>query len=243
MGAINRCSKAKQNACLLVAMLGIFFAGCDEEFDGPPDIVPAQFAALASPLGASSGGSAGPPRLVPIADGDTVELVQPVQGGFVLFVGAFGQNLSMRSASLLGELRRSTASDGSSLAQPGGVLYSDERSVSIQPLPEEALLSSGGSALDLGPAAGKSPHDQQVVPELANLANIPACPNPLDVDVVDNPLFLVLRYRDAKGRSTSATRKVVPRCVQANPDERRSCICQCLAHYTTARCYNPPDGG
>jgi hypothetical protein len=196
----------------LLAM--ILTAGCEEKFDGPPEIEPAE-------LVFSAGGEA---MLRPIRDGDTVQLLQPVQGGYVLYVGALGKHLSLKSTSLLGELRRSQAADGTPLEQPGGVMYSDERSVKVEPF---VSLST----------------TQRVMPDPNEVANIPGCPNPLDVDVVDNPLFLVLTYKDATGRSVQAVRSVVPRCMQSDEMERGSCICQCLAGYTTARCFRPSDGG
>jgi len=189
-------------------------AACAEKFDGPPEIEPAE-------LVFSAGGE---PMLRPIRDGDTVQLLQPVQGGYVLYVGALGRHWSTTTTSLLGELRRSQAPDGTPLAEPGGVMYSDERSVKVEPF---VSLSS----------------TQRSMPDPNEVANIPGCPNPLDVDVVDNPLFLVLTYKDATGRSVQAVRSVVPRCTQSDAMERSNCICQCLAGYTTARCFRPSDGG
>jgi hypothetical protein len=198
--------------------------GCGETFDGPPEIIAAQFV-VNPPAGAD------PSTLVEVKDGDTVPLVRPIQGGHVLFVGILGRNLSQRSASLLGQLRRSQAADGTPLAQPGGILFSDERSVGVIPL-----------------AAGVTPPRpvggwQQVLGDPNDLANIPTCPNPVNVDVVDNSLYLQLTYHDASGRSASTTHKVIPRCLQADASERRSCICECLANYTTDRCLSPSDGG
>jgi hypothetical protein len=190
-------------------------SGCGEKFDGPPEIIPAQLVFDANTGGAS---------LLPILDGDTVQLVPPIQGGYVLFIGAVGRNLSMRSASLLGELRRSVADDGTALSEPGRVLVSDERSVRVVKItPVDGIFDQ---------AAEADPNE---------VSNIPTCPNPLDVDIVDNSLFLVMTYKDGQGRSASAVRTVVPRCTQTDTEVRKSCICQCLAGYTTNRCFNPAD--
>lgn len=220
--AINPRSKLLKIAALVLALVlaGSLWGGCGESFDGPPEIVPAQLLTSGAAL-----------SLSPIADGDSVRLVQPVQGGYVLFIGVLGRNLSTRSASLRGALRRSQASDGTPLDKPGGVLYFDERSVGVQPLSPE-----------LKPPTA-APGWQQVLPEPNDTANIPACPNPLDADVVDNPLFLEVTYKDGQGRSASAVHKVVPRCMQDETEERAACICQCMARYTTTRCFRPPDAG
>lgn len=215
--SINGLCKSVKSAVLWVALLAtIWTAGCGEKFAGLPEIVPAEL----------SFGHDGEAVLRPIRDGDTVQLLQPVQGGFVLYVGAFGRHLSLKSASLLGELRRSQAADGTPLAEPGGVMYSDERSVRI-----EVFSSEQGT--------------HRVMPDPNEVANIPGCPNPLDVDVVDNPLFLVLTYKDATGRSVQAVRSIVPRCTQSDAQSRATCVCQCLAGYTTERCLrsSPSDGG
>jgi hypothetical protein len=202
-------------------------SGCEERFDGPPEIVPAQL----SPESAL--GLAPEPSLVAIRDQDTVSLTRPIQGGHVLFIGAFIRNLSMRGGSLLGELRRSQSGDGMPLMQPGGVLYSDERSVSVQPFPADQ------------PPPGSGAGWKQVAPDPNDMANIPTCPNTLALDIADNPLFLVVRYTDGGGRSASAVRTVTPRCLQPSSEARRACLCECLAGYTVDRCTNisPSDGG
>jgi hypothetical protein len=217
----------------LVTGLVMGLSGCDETFDGPPIIVPAQ---LASPGGS---GPDGVLRLTEIKDGDTMPLLAPPQGGFVLYAGVMGKNLSTRSASLLGELRRSVGSDGAPLSQPGGVLYSDERSVRVEPLPP------GTPPPSAAPIAASASPWQEVLPDPNQMANIPTCPNFLDVDIVDNSLFLVVRYSDRQGRTTSAVRKVVPRCQQASPGELRSCVCQCLSNYASggASCLSALDAG
>lgn len=199
-------------AHVLVALAGICMgAGCGETFDGPPELVPAQLSRSLD-------------SLVPLGDGDSIDLLPPIQGGYVLFVGAAVRNVSKTGGSLLGELRRARASDGTPLSQPGGVLYSDERSVTLQPLP-------GGFAIpDARPGwllSAPNPNDT---------ANIAACPNPLEIAMVDSELFLQLTFRDAAGRSATSYRKVVPRCAQADAMTAMDCRCQCEANYQPRKC-------
>lgn len=200
-----------RRAALACALL-LFIAGaaaCEEAFDGPPELVPARL---------DDGGN-----LIALADGDEVELVRPIQGGHVLFVGALLRNVSSRG-SVLGELRRSEA-PGTPPGEPGPILVSDERSAAVEPLP-------GGT-----PAPSAAPGWKRLEPDPTNLANVPACPNFLDVDAVDNQLFLRVVYRYG-GREVAAARKVWLRCAQRDAASQRECRCECLARYTIERCLN-----
>lgn len=199
--------------CLgLVAWAGLVLSsGCGETFSGPPELVPAQLARSLD-------------RLLPLAEGESIDLLPPIQGGYVLFVGAAVRNVSASGGSLLGELRRARASDGTPLSQPGAVLYSDERSVKLQPLPGDFAVPGGTSGWLL---SAPNPNDT---------ANISTCPNPLDLSIVDSELYLQLTYRDVAGRTATSTRKVVPRCAQADAMTQQDCRCQCEANYQPKKC-------
>lgn len=207
----RRCWRTALACALVVLVAGT--AACEEAFDGPPELVPARL---------DDGGN-----LVAIADGDEIDLVRPIQGGHVLFVGALVRNVSSRG-SVLGELRRSEA-QGTPLTAPGPILVSDERSAAAEPLPDGT------------PAPSAAPGWKRLEPDPTNLANVPACPNFLDVDAVDNQLFLRVVYRSG-GREVAAARKVWLRCAQRDAASQRECRCECLARYTIERCLNQTRG-
>lgn len=207
----SRLTARVASACL--GLLGLGLLGCEESFDGPPEIIPARLTTSLS-------------ELTVLRDGDTIDLQPPIQGGWVLFVGGVVRNFSRRGGSLLGELRRAKASDGSALSQPGGVLYSDERTTPLAPLPDGfAPPSSDGAGVW-----------QLTQPNPNDTANIATCPNPLDLDIVDGTFYLQVTYRDKLGRSASSYRKVVPRCTQPDPQAAATCRCECQANYQPERC-------
>jgi hypothetical protein len=144
----------------------------------------------------------------------------------VLFVGAVVRNFSQRGGSLLGELRRGKAPDGSMLSQPGGVLYSDERTAPLAPLPSELAVPSPVGA---GTWFITSPNPNDT-------ANIATCPNPLDLDIVDGTFYLQVTYRDKLGRSATSYRRVIPRCLQTDPQAAAACRCECSASYQPEKC-------
>lgn len=165
-------------------------------------------------------------KLIPLADGDPVDLVRPIQGGHVLFIGALVHNPSDGDGTVLGELRQ-TNSDGS----VGPVIVYDERTTAHEALP-------AGTPAPQGQAGWR-----QVTPDISSVANIPVCPNFLDYDLVDATVFLRIRFKDSKGREGFADRKVKTRCIQTDPMERSGCRCECTAKYTIDRCTVRPDGG
>lgn len=192
-------------------LLSLLGAGCGETFAGPPELVPAQLSRSLD-------------SLVPLAEGDSIDLLPPIQGGYVLFVGAAVRNVSAQGGSLLGELRRARGSDGSPLTQPGAVLYSDERSVKLQPLPGGFAVPEATTGWLL---SAPNPNDT---------ANISTCPNPLDIAMVDTELFLQVTFRDVAGRTATSYRRVTPRCAQADPMTAMDCRCQCEANYQPKKC-------
>lgn len=165
-------------------------------------------------------------KLIPLVDGDPVDLVRPIQGGHVLFIGALIRNPADGDGTVLGELRQ-VGSDGT----VGPVIVYDERTTAHEALP-------AGTAAPQGQTGWR-----QVTPDISSVSNIPVCPDFLDYDLVDATVILRIRFKDGQGREGFADRKVKTRCMQTDAMERSLCRCECTAKYTIDRCYNRPDGG
>lgn len=164
--------------------------------------------------------------LFPLSDGDTVPQTRPLQGGHVLFVGAFLRNVRGCGA-LRGELRRLDQGGGT-----GPIVVFDERSTDLR-------LVQAGEKTPPGGGWGRTEISVNAV------ANIPTCPNVQPMDLIDQPMVLQVSYTEPGGSQpvASATRKVVPRCSQTDPRAREQCRCECLANYTIDRCLAPADAG
>lgn len=164
--------------------------------------------------------------LFALRDGDTVPQERPVQGGHVLFVGAFLQNVRGCGA-LRGELRR--LGDGGAVDPPGPLIAADERTTELTATP----------AGTPPPGVGWGATD----PALFAAANVPACPNVQPFDLVDQPLVLRMTYTEPGESSpaASASLRVVPRCTQRDADRRARCQCECQASYSPERCFQSRD--
>lgn len=202
--------------CRLLFLASWLAAGCQNPAPGSLDVAAARF----------DGQS-----LAPIADGDSVELTRPIQGGHVLFIGAYVRGASGSDGTIRGELRRGETDIGQPLLAPGAIIVFEERLTTLE------ALSAGVTP----PSA--SPGWQQVRADLSDLANIPACPNFLSVEIPDRTLYLQVVYTDSKGNTGTAAKKVVPRCAQTDPAGRNTCLCECHANYTIDRCFMSSDAG
>lgn len=168
-------------------------------------------------------------RLIALSDGDTVDLVRPIQGGHVLFIGALLRHPADGDGTLRGELRR-VQPDGT----PGPIIVYDERTTSHQALAADTPAPGGAS---------DSGGWRQVPPDINSVANIPVCPDFLDYDLVDATLFLRISFKDRANREVATDRRIKTRCAQTDAMEQGLCRCECQARYTIDRCYSRPDGG
>lgn len=198
-----------------VAWVGLV-AGCQGPVAGSLEVVPTRF------TGAS---------LVAVASGDPVELVRPIQGGHVLFIGALVRGAVGSRGTIRGELRRGESATGEPLAAPGAILVFEERSTKLVEL--AASLA----------APSPEPGWQQVRADIGDVANIPACPNFLPVELPEHKLYVQVVYTDEKGNTGTASRLVMPRCTQTDPSARSLCLCECHASYTIDRCFQSSDAG
>jgi hypothetical protein len=149
------------------------------------------------------------------ADGAAVDLTFPVQGGHVLFLGARVKNLLACRAEL-----------GAKVLDPntGHIAAEEKRQVAF------SVPAGGGWGMS-------------DISDTAELANVPACPNFLDRDLVDTRWKVELSVIDEDGRKATVSRELVPVCRQTDPYARALCRCECRAGYSFGRCSDPLDGG
>jgi hypothetical protein len=120
-------------------------------------------------------------------DGGAVPLRRPVQGGFVLYVGALLRNLDPCSVSLQAELKDPQS----------GVAVSnlDQRSTDLEP---STVHPGWWQPTDLD--------------SLSTVPNIPACPDALGRGAADKPATIELTATDAQHRTATISALVTPTC-------------------------------
>jgi hypothetical protein len=134
---------------------------------------------------------------VPVSHG-AVPLIEPPQGGQVVFVGVRARHLDGCGLDLTASLRE-VGSDK--------VLAFDRRAVD---------LALGADAWGVPPRPA----------EISGFANVPACPiAALSTNVQDQPHMIDVRVRDRTGRTAGATLDVVPVC--SEPSLAGLCACEC----------------
>jgi hypothetical protein len=156
----------------------------------------------------------------PLADGGTISLMQPPQGGQVLFVGLRATNVDSCGLQLTGALRNETTES----------LTVDSRTINLIPT---------GDGWGVTGTIGAN-----VVGVVSNFANIPACANHWSASDVDGHEYgLEVTIKDRGGRKGLKTIRVTPECNE--PMSAANCVCICRAGYVTgSACPAPsPDGG
>jgi hypothetical protein len=145
--------------------------------------------------------------LVKLNDGDRVPLIEPPQGGYVIYVGVEARNLDPCGVEVVGSLRdRAT----------GDVLGYDGRTVALQ--------------TDADGWARPKPGD------LASVANVNPCPSYGASDVVGNRYDLEVKLVDRAQRTVTTTVQVVPSCMQGDAGQQSHCVCTCSAGYFLGKC-------
>jgi hypothetical protein len=136
---------------------------------------------------------------VDVAEGDTVPLVRPPQGGQVTYAAARVRNLSTCGLQFRGRYRN---------PDNGFEIAFDQRSANV-------IIDSDGWAR---PDAS----------ELSEFANIPPCPDYDPArDVHGTPTVLEMTVRDADQRSVTVMHTVVPTCVPGDAQAEALCVCEC----------------
>jgi hypothetical protein len=145
----------------------------------------------------------------PIADGASIALVQPPQGGYVVFVGTRVQGSGAATVQLHAQL---ADTDGTVVAE-------DVRTVS--------LMASAEDPNTFVPD----------LRSYVNVANIAVCPAQTTVDRSGHAFSLELDVTDhSTGSTGSTTVGVSTVCEQSDPSQLKLCQCVCAAGYYLGKC-------
>ncbi|HKU43240.1 MAG TPA: hypothetical protein VJR89_34000 [Polyangiales bacterium] len=131
-----------------------------------------------------------------------VPLIQPPQGGKVMFVGVRARNLDGCGLTL-----------ATALVEPetGAVISLERRPVT----------------LELGDNGWMSPERPK---EASNYSNLPACPRAdLTRSITGEPYELRVNITDKEGRKASTSMQVIPTC--GEPNRAALCECECSKDY------------
>ena len=124
-------------------------------------------------------------RLAPLAEGDALSLIEPPQGGQVVFVGVRAKNLDGCGVLVTASLRDATSG----------------RLIGIESRPIDLVKAADGF--------GETPSPG----DITTFANVPVCPNRDAVRALSGlPYQLDVSLRDREGRTAQASISVVPTC-------------------------------
>ncbi len=145
--------------------------------------------------------------LVDVMAGDAVPLERPPQGGQVPYAAARVRNMNRCNVTVQGRFRDPTTMDE---------LGFDKRSTDL--------------------VVGADGWGRPDVTEIANLANIPLCPDNDPVrDNVGQPAILEMVITDMDGHSVTLSPTVTPTCGSTDPAMQALCECECTHLPSTGR--------
>jgi hypothetical protein len=143
---------------------------------------------------------------IPVHDGDVAPLIDPPQGGRVIFAGVRATNIDPCGVVLTGSLRDLTTN----------AVRFDTRTLNLEPTDD----GWGGSEDD----------------QISSFANIPVCGNSWSpTNIYGTEYELEVALIDAEGHSTSVKARVVPGCVEPG-DKETECLCICKGGYVLGEC-------
>ena len=153
--------------------------------------------------------------LAPVADGDTLLLETPPQGGHVIFAGVRVKNADLCGASLQAAVRDPCTN----------------RVLGIERRPIAWRIAEDGFAEPAQPQ------------EISDYANVPLCPNAAAADDLDGPaLQLELRFYPSGADPVDLTMAITATC--ADNDAPNLCRCECDSDYELGvQCPADADGG
>lgn len=133
----------------------------------------------------------------PLNDGDSLPMIVPPQGGWVVFVAGLVSNVDPCGATLKGVLRDPTS----------GAVRVDERTARL-------VATTDGRG---GPADG----------DISTFANVATCPNQWAAQALPgNPIELTYSVTDRGGRSAKKTITVIPECAEIQYANSCKCQCK-----------------
>jgi len=198
--------RAARAAALLAAILlaPLAFAGCPDPEPPPP---PPTSDAGSCPLGYLGDPEADPQIEItalapdytsqPVAEGDTVSILFPPQGGRVIFAGVRATNVNPCAVEITGALRDTCSNH----------VRFDIRTVNLTPQGD-----GWGASLET---------------DIASFANIPVCHNQWsDRDVFDKDYELTVAILDRQGKKAEKTILVRPLCDEPGYEQECLCICK-----------------
>jgi hypothetical protein len=142
----------------------------------------------------------------PLADGGTISLMQPPQGGQVLFVGARVTNVDSCGLQITGALRDEKTEQ----------VRFDKRSINLIPT---------GDGWGVTGTIGAN-----VEGLISNFSNVPVCGNSWSTTDVDGHEYgLEVTITDRGGRTLLKKIHVTPECNE--PSSAANCVCICRAGY------------
>jgi hypothetical protein len=147
-----------------------------------------------------------------LQDGDTIDLVRPLQGGHVTFLAAQVIHTKATAATLRVRLRR---------PETGFIVAEEKRTVAMLPV------------------AGEIDTMQPDLRSRSQVAQPPMCPDYDAIDIEGQPLdveFEVTPLYVDPPVTASARRRLVPRCSATTPSNEARCHCECAASYTLGKC-------
>ena len=154
--------------------------------------------------------------LAAVADGDSIPMEPPPQGGYVMYIGAAARNVDGCNINLAGTLRD---------PQTGSELGFDARDTNL------VVGSDGWGRSD--------------ATDNSNESNVNACPDYTPADRVNGTFELEMKVTDRGGRTASVSHSVKLVCDPSlTGAELANCMCTCAANYKLGKCNpNAPDGG
>jgi hypothetical protein len=150
--------------------------------------------------------------VAPLNDHDRVPMIEPPQGGRVIFVGVRATNVDGCLLQLQGVLRDETSQR----------VQIDSRTVNLIPTGDGWGVSGLGNA--------------PVSAAIASFSNIPVCPwgSWSTTDLYGSEYLLEVTITDRGGRGVTKTIHVTPEC--GEPDKLAECLCICKAWFVGGPC-------